>query len=69
MWRDIFFGNKDNMIKTINLFVKNLNTIKKNIKNENNFQLKKVLINAKKVRRQIISLKQDVSKPDFGRNI
>tara|TARA_B100000123_G_scaffold265108_1_gene235801 strand:- start:1011 stop:1892 length:882 start_codon:yes stop_codon:yes gene_type:complete len=69
MWRDIFFGNKDNMIKTINLFVKNLNTIKKNIKNEDNFQLKKVLINAKKVRRQIISLKQDVSKPDFGRNI
>ena len=29
--------------------------------------MKKILVNSKKVRKQIIELKQDVSKPDFGR--
>ncbi len=67
MWRDIFFNNKKNMIKTINMFIKNLNKFKKNIKNLEDKKLIKVLINTKKVRKQIIELKQDVSKPDFGR--
>ena len=69
MWRDIFFSNKDNMIKSIDKFIKNLNLIKKNIKLEKDKELKKILINSKKVRKQIITLKQDVSKPNFGRNI
>ena len=29
--------------------------------------LRKKLTNSKKVRKQILSLKQDVAKPDFGR--
>ena len=29
MWRDIFFNNKDNMIKSIDKFIKNLNLMKK----------------------------------------
>jgi Prephenate dehydrogenase len=33
MWRDIFFSNKENMISTINMFIKNLNVFKKNINN------------------------------------
>ena len=45
MWRDIFFNNKSNMLKVIDLFIKNL----------------------KKVRQKIVLLKQDTSKPDFGR--
>ena len=69
MWRDIFFNNKDNMIKSIDKFIKNLNLMKKNIKLEKDKELKKILINSKKVRKQIITLKQDVSKPNFGRNI
>ena len=69
MWRDIFFSNKDNMIKSIDKFIKNLNLIKKNIRLEKDKELKKILINSKKVRKQIIALKQDVSKPNFGRNI
>ncbi len=69
MWRDIFFSNKDNMIKSIDKFIKNLNLMKKNIKLEKDKELKKILINSKKVRKQIITLKQDVSKPNFGRNI
>ena len=32
MWRDIFFSNKDNMINSINKFIKNLNLIKKKLK-------------------------------------
>ena len=67
MWRDIFFNNKKNMIDAINIFVKNLNSFKKNIKNLEDNNLRKKLINSKKVRKQIIDLKQDIAKPDFGR--
>ena len=66
MWRDIFFNN-DNIIKAINLFTKNLNSFKKIIQNKNNKKLLSRLSNSKKVRTQIVQLKQDVSKPDFGR--
>ena len=66
MWRDIFFNN-DNIIKAINLFTKNLNSFKKIIQNKNNKKLLSRLVNSKKVRTQIVQLKQDVSKPDFGR--
>ncbi len=69
MWRDIFFSNKDNMINSINKFIQNLNFLKKSIKNKKDKELIKILINSKKVRKQIINLKQDVPKPDFGRNI
>ena len=67
MWRDIFFSNKKNMLEAINLFIKNLNQFKKNIINSENTKILNKLKNSKKVRRQIIELKQDVSKPDFGR--
>ena len=66
MWRDIFFSN-DNIIKAINLFTKNLNSFKKIIQNKNNKKLLSRLANSKKVRTQIVQLKQDVAKPDFGR--
>ena len=66
MWRDIFFNN-DNIIKAINLFAKNLKSFKKIIQNKNNKKLLSRLANSKKVRTQIVQLKQDVSKPDFGR--
>ena len=67
MWRDVFFNNKKNMVDAINMFIKNLNSFKKNIQNFEDKNLKKKLINSKKVRKMIINLKQDVSKPDFGR--
>ena len=56
-----------NMIDAINIFIKNLNSFKKNIKNLEDKNLIKKLINSKKVRKQIINLKQDIAKPDFGR--
>ena len=36
MWRDIFFDNKNNVSKAINLFIKNLNAFKKDINSKNN---------------------------------
>ena len=68
MWRDIFFNNKRNISKAIDLFIKNLNEFKKDINSKNNKSIIKKLIQTKKVRSKIIKLKQDIDKPDFGRN-
>ena len=68
MWRDIFFNNKKNISRAIDLFIKNLNSFKKDINSQNNRSIIKKLIQTKKVRSKIIRLKQDINKPDFGRN-
>ena len=68
MWRDIFFNNKKNVVSAINLFIKNLKSFKKNIENLDDNILRKKLVNSKKVRQQILNLKQDIAKPDFGRD-
>jgi len=68
MWRDIFFNNKQNISKVVDLFIKNLNSFKKDINSKNNKSILKKLIQTKKVRSKIIKLKQDIDKPDFGRN-
>jgi len=68
MWRDIFFNNQKNITKVVDLFIKNLLSFKKDIQSKNNKSIIKKLIDTKKVRRKIIKLKQDINKPDFGRN-
>ena len=68
MWRDIFFNNQSKISKAIDLFIKNLKSFKKDIKLKNNKSIIKKLIETKKVRKKIIKLKQDINKPDFGRN-
>jgi len=68
MWRDIFFSNKQNISKAIDLFIKNLNAFKKDINANKNKSILKKLIQTKKVRSKIIKLKQDINKPDFGRS-
>ena len=68
MWRDIFFNNKENISKAIDLFIKNLNQFKKDINSKNNKSILNKLTQTKKVRSRIIKLKQDIDKPDFGRN-
>ena len=68
MWRDIFFDNKKNISKAINLFIKNLNEFKRDINSKNNKSILKKLSQTKKVRSKIIKLKQDINKPDFGRD-
>ncbi len=68
MWRDIFFDNSHNISKTIDIFVKNLKNFKKDIQLKKNKSIINKLSKAKKVRSQIIRLKQDINKPDFGRS-
>tara|TARA_B100001121_G_scaffold242626_1_gene217102 strand:+ start:583 stop:1482 length:900 start_codon:yes stop_codon:yes gene_type:complete len=68
MWRDIFFDNSHNISKTIDIFVKNLKDFKKDIQLKKNKSIINKLTKAKKVRSQIIKLKQDINKPDFGRS-
>ena len=68
MWRDIFFDNKTHVSKAINLFIKNLKSFKKDIISQNNSSILKKLIQTKKVRSRIIKLKQDINKPNFGRD-
>ena len=68
MWRDIFFSNKKNISKAIDLFIKNLMAFKKDINYQKNKLILNKLIQTKKVRSKIIKLKQDIDKPDFGRN-
>ena len=68
MWRDIFFNNKTNASKAIDIFVKNLHSFKRDIISGNSKSVLKKLIQTKKVRSKIVKLKQDTSKPDFGRN-
>ena len=67
MWKDISILNKSNILKSFKQFTKNLNKMSNFIKNENSNELKKIFRNTKKIRKKIISAKQDTSKPDFGR--
>ena len=67
MWRDIFFNNNKNILKAIDLFIKNLKSFKKDINQKNDKSILKKLTQTKKVRSKIIKLKQDIDKPDFGR--
>tara|TARA_B100000029_G_scaffold385787_1_gene381504 strand:- start:2710 stop:3609 length:900 start_codon:yes stop_codon:yes gene_type:complete len=67
MWRDVFFNNSKNMSKIIDLFIKNLKSFKVDINKKRNSTLLDKLKKSKKVRKQILLLKQDISKPDFGR--
>ena len=67
MWRDIFIQNKVNTSIAINKFIKNLKDLDMAIKNENGKKLKKIFIKTKKIRKEIINIGQDTSRPDFGR--
>ena len=68
MWRDIFFDNKKNILKAIDLFIKNLKAFKRDINSKNDKSILKKLTETKKVRSKIIKLKHDINKPDFGRS-
>ena len=67
MWRDVFFNNSKNISKIIYLFIRNLKNFKMDINKKRNSLLLDKLKKSKKARQQILLLKQDISKPDFGR--
>ena len=68
MWRDIFLHNQKNTIETIDKFIKNLEDLKKAIKNKDGEKLKEIFTKTQKIRKQIVEAGQDTTKPDFGRN-
>jgi len=67
MWRDIFIQNKNNTSEMIDKFIKNLEDLKKAIKNEDGKKLEEIFTKTKKIRKDIVEAGQDVKKPDFGR--
>ena len=67
MWKDIFLNNKENIIKGIDLFMNNMREFKRLINRKNEKKLIKIMKDSKKIRKKIISSKQDVNLPDFGR--
>ena len=67
MWRDIFIHNKKNTSKIINIFIENLENLKKAIENKDEQKLEKIFTKTKKIRKEIIEAGQDVEEPDFGR--
>ena len=67
MWKDIFLNNHKNITKGIDLFINNMRQIKKLINTKNEKQLIKIMQESKKIRKKILSSKQDVNLPDFGR--
>jgi len=67
MWRDVLFNNSKNISRIIDLFIKNLINFKMDINKKRNSLLLDKLKKSKKARQQILLLKQDISKPDFGR--
>ncbi len=67
MWKDIFIDNRDNLLKVLNSYSKNLNEIKDAIENKDSKKLLEIFLSTKKVRKEIIEAGQDTEKPDFGR--
>ena len=54
MWRDVFFSNQKNIISAINLFIKNLNSFKNDIKEKNNNKIIKKKNNNRIIKKKII---------------
>ena len=67
MWKDIFLNNQGNITKGIDLFINNMRQIKKLINKKNERKLIEIMKDSKKIRKKIVSSKQDVNLPDFGR--
>ncbi len=67
MWRDIFIDNSENIIEVLDSFTKNLEEMKKAIKEKNSNKLIQIFSSTKDVRKEIIKAGQDIDKPDFGR--
>jgi len=67
MWKDIFIDNSENILKVLDNYSKNLDDIKRAIKNKDSEKLLEIFSSTKKVRKEIIEAGQDTEKPDFGR--
>ena len=55
LWLDIFLTNKDNIVKSIDNFINNLDKIKRSIKKEDRIQLCRLLNKAKRIREKYLN--------------
>ena len=67
MWKDIFIDNSENILKVLDSFSKNLDEIKKAIKDKDGEKLTNIFSSTKKIRKEIVEAGQDTEKPGFGR--
>ena len=67
MWKDIFIDNSENILKVLDNYSKNLDEIKRAIKNKDSKKLLEIFSTTRKVRKEIIEAGQDTEKPGFGR--
>ena len=67
MWKDIFIDNSENILKVLDNYSKNLDEIKRAIKNKDSKKLLEIFSSTRKVRKEIIEAGQDTEKPGFGR--
>ena len=56
MWKDIFITNRKNIIKTVDVFINNLNSFKNLIEDENTLKIMKFINESKKIRKDIVKL-------------
>lgn len=56
MWKDIFITNRKNIIKTVDIFINNLNSFKSLIEDENTLKIMKFINESKKIRKDIVKL-------------
>ena len=54
MWTDIFIENKHFLIDTLNLFLKDINELKKFIKTSDDLSIFKLLKRTKEIRKSIL---------------
>ena len=67
MWKDILIDNSENILKVLDNYTKNLDEIKRAIKNKDGDKLMEIFLTTKRVRKEIIKAGQDTEKPGFGR--
>ena len=56
MWKDIFITNRRNILKTVDVFINNLNSFKSLIEDENTLKIMKFINESKKIRKDIVKL-------------
>ena len=56
MWRDIFLSNRKDILKTLEVFIKNLNSFKDLIQHERSNQIINFIKTTKKIRKEIVKL-------------
>ena len=56
MWKDIFLSNRKDILKTLEMFIKNLNSFKNLIQYEKSSQIMNFINETKKIRKEIVKL-------------